>query len=245
MTKPTWIFVAGTYRTGSTTQYQITRNIVEETKNGIGIAYHTEEKLREFDNTNHKFIVCKVFAPLWEYFYNVHEGMKKQESYGKVIYHENRLKAVVSIRNPYDIMTSIKRRSQDKPEFNFHHTATEELPRWLSDLTKWIDLGDLTYWSKFEDFTKHLPKETANIAGHLGIELSGDDHHKIGNRFKIDELNRRKGEYNKPDENEKRHLPSVPGIIFGTSGQWQQWLTRPEQKAVYEANRGFFERFNY
>lgn len=245
MTKPTWVFVSGTYRTGSTTQYQITRNIVEETNNGIGIGYHTEDKLKEYDKSSHKFIVCKVFAPLWLYYYDVHEGMKKKESYGKLIYNEDRLKAVASIRNPYDIMTSIKRRNQGKPEFNFHHTATEELPRWLSDLTKWIDLGELTYWSKFENFTKHLPRETAFIANHLGIKLSGKDNHSIGNRFRIEEQMKRKNEYNKPPESEKRHLPAVPGIVFGTSGQWEQWLTKPEQNAVFEANKRFFERFGY
>ena len=37
MTKPTWVFVAGPYRSGSTTQYQMTRNIVEETGNGLGV----------------------------------------------------------------------------------------------------------------------------------------------------------------------------------------------------------------
>jgi len=247
MTKPTWAFVAGTYRSGSTTQYQITRDIVEETKSGIGIAYHTEDKLKEFDATDHAFIACKVFAPLWLYYYDVHNAMEQKESYGKKIYQQGRLRAIVSVRNPYDIMTSIKRRSENKPEFNFHHTATEELPRWLDDMVKWIDLGpEITYWTKFEEFTLNLPQETAAIAKHFGIELTGKMNHKIGNRYRIEKLNERKGqEFNKPPENERRHLPSVPGVVFGTSGQWQQWLTRPEQKAVYEANQEFFERFGY
>jgi len=49
MSEPTWIFCAGTYRSGSTTQYRITRDIVESTKNGRGIGYHTEDKLKEHD----------------------------------------------------------------------------------------------------------------------------------------------------------------------------------------------------
>lgn len=246
MTKPTWVFVAGTYRSGSTTQYQITRNIIEETNNGVGIGYHTEEKLSDWDETPHRFIVCKVFAPLWLYYYDTHDNMKQKTSYGKRILEDGRLKAIVSVRDPRDIMTSIKRRNQDKPEFNFHHTATEELPRWLADMMQWIDLGpEITYWSKFEDFTLNLPNETSAIAKHLGIKLGERDHHNIGNRFKIEEQMKRKGEYRKPPEDQRRHLPSVPGIVFGTSGQWQQWLSRPEQRAVYEANKAFFERFGY
>lgn len=245
MSKPTWIFVSGTYRTGSTTQYEITRTIVEATNNGIGIGYHTEEKLKEYDASGHDMIVCKVFAPLWEYYYDTHDGMKKKESYGKRIFEDNRLRAVATIRDPRDIMASIKRRNRGKPEFNFHHVATKELPRWLDDLQKWIDLGTLTYYSKFEEYTQHLPKETANIAEHLNILLGKNQHHDIGNLFRIDALEERKGEHNKPPEDQKRHLPSVPGIVFGTSGQWRQWLTRPEQKAVEWAAAEFIERFGY
>jgi len=49
MTKPTWIFVAGPYRSGSTTQYEMARDIVEKTNTGIGIGYHNERRLKEFD----------------------------------------------------------------------------------------------------------------------------------------------------------------------------------------------------
>lgn len=245
MTKPTWVFVAGTYRTGSTTQYEITRTIVEATNNGLGVGYHTEEKLKEYDTSGHDMIVCKVFAPLWLYYYDTHDGMKQKESYGKRIFEEGRLKAVATIRDPRDIMASIKRRNRDKREFNFHHVATKELPNWLKDLAKWIDLGELVYYSKFEEYTQHLPRETANIAHHLGIALGKNQHHEIGNLFRIDEMETRKSEHNKPPEQERRHLPSVPGIVFGTSGQWRQWLSRPEQVAVYDTNKWFFERFGY
>ena len=60
MSKPTWVFVAGAYRTASTTQYQMARDIVEQTENGIGIGYHTERKLKEFDEKESDLVVCKV-----------------------------------------------------------------------------------------------------------------------------------------------------------------------------------------
>ena len=44
-----WVFVAGIYRSGSTTQYEMVRDIVTQTGNGIGIGYHTENKLTEYD----------------------------------------------------------------------------------------------------------------------------------------------------------------------------------------------------
>lgn len=244
MTKPLWIFVAGPPRSGSSTQYEITRTIAEDTDSGIGIGYHTEEKLREYDNSKHDMIICKVFAYLPEYYYDTHDNLKAKESYGKIIANEDRLKTVVTVRNPLDIVTSMKKRAGDN--WNMKETL-KDLPRWLNDAIKWIDLGPkITYYSRFEDYIKNLPTETLNIANHLGIELPDKGHHRIGNLFRIEKIQERKGkQHNPPPENERRHLPSVPGIVFGTSGQWSTWLTHPEQKAVIEISKEFMERFGY
>lgn len=247
MTKPLWIFVAGTYRSGSTTHYEITRSIVEDTKNGVGIGYHTEERLQHYDTTNHKMIVCKVFAPLWLHYYDTHDDLKPKPSYGRKIYDEARMKAVVSIRDPRDILTSMKKREQAKKGRDWYKdaidTATNKFPLWLGDVEKWCNLFGVTYWSKFEVFTQDLPGEVQRIAKHLDIILTVKQAEDIASRFTIDALNKRRGEYNKPDDN--RHLPSVPGIVFGTSGQWRQWLTDEEVEAVEKVNGDFMRRFGY
>lgn len=191
MSKPTWIFVAGLPRSGSTTQYQIVDTILRDKNLGIGISYHTEDKLKEYDKSGHDMIACKVFAPLWKYSYDVPNGMKKRESYGKKIIDEGRFKAVMTVRNPFDIVTSMKRRDIDRNEYDFQKIL-RELPRHFGDALQWATLpSDVIYISKFEDFTLHLPRETAAIAKHLGIELSKDDIHRIGNEFRIEAIKAR------------------------------------------------------
>lgn len=247
MSKPTWVFVVGPPRSGSSTQYDITRTIAEDKNKGIGIGYHTEDQLKEYDRSGHDMIVCKVFAYLPEYYYDVPNGMRKRESYGRKIFDEGRLKAVMTIRNPFDIVTSMKRRDIDRgQDFDFKKVLSE-LPRHFGDALAWASLSpDIIYISRFEDYTAHLPRETANIAHHIGIPIEMDEAHRIGNLFKIDEIKKRKGrQHNPPPENEKRHLPSVPDIKFGTSGQWQTWLSRPEQNAVREVAAEYIERFGY
>lgn len=245
MPKPTWLFVAGPYRSGSTTQYQMVRDIVEETKSGIGIGYHTEKKLKEFDvDGEHRYIVCKVFEFLPDGYHDIHDDRQFKPSYGKTIHEEGRARAVVSVRDPRDIIVSMRKRAGDK--FNFKQTVTDELPRWLDNATKWIDLGpELSYHSRFEDFTLDLHAEARRIAAFLDIKLGGKHARGIARRYTIAEQRKRDGEYNRPPDEEKRHLPSVPGIVFGTSGHWRTWLSELEARMIYQTNQEFFERFGY
>lgn len=244
MTKPTWVFVAGTYRTGSTTHYQMTRDIVEETGNGIGTGYHTEDRLREFDAvSDQRYVVCKVFEYL-------PQGFRSKTSHGELIYRQKRLKAIVSVRDPRDIIVSMRKRDDQRggKPFDFKCVATEEFPVWLGQLGCWADLGPhIALISKFEDFTVNLLTEVRRIARHLGIELSGELAGVIAARYTIQAIQKRKEEHRKggPDKREDPWLPSIPGIVFGTSGHWRTWLDEEEREMVYEANSGFFERFGY
>lgn len=252
MTKPTWVFVAGPPRSGSSTQYDMTRTVIEDNNKGIGIGYHTEEKLIEWDKTGHDMIVCKVFAFLPEYYYDTHDGMRKRESYGKRIFDEGRLKAVCTVRDPVDMIASMKWRAfkRNDNKFNFKEELNK-LPVWLGDVTKWIDLGpDITYWSKFEEYTTLLPREVSSIARHLGVDLSDDEHHRIGNLFTIEAIERRRGkQHNQPPPDEinwkNRHLPSVPSILFGIPGAGKTHLSWPQRKAIREISAEFIERFGY
>jgi len=243
MPKSTWVFVAGTYRTGSTTHYQMARDIVEETGNGIGIGYHTEAKLREFDaDSDHRYIVCKVFEYL-------PEGFRGETSHGEIIHRQKRLKAVVSIRDPRDIIVSMRKRDDQRGNgFDFKRVATEDFPVWLGQVERWADLGPyVALVSKFEHFTVNLLTEVRRIARHLDIELSDELAKDIAKRYTIRSQQERKEEHKKagPDAREDPWLPSIPSIVFGTSGHWQTWLNGAERKMVYEANSRFFDRFGY
>lgn len=251
--RPVLVCVAGTYRTASSTQYQITRDIVEESGLGLGIGYHTEGALQKYDNYDATYIVCKVFAPIWLYYYDTHDNLKRKESYGKVYHQQGRLLGVVSIRNPFDILTSMKTRTlsrqggkRETEPWDGIKVASQDFPKWLGDLEKWCNLWPLTYWSKFETFTQDLATEAMGIAKHLRINLTQEKAQEIAARYTPQKINARKGqEYNRPLESEKRHLSVVPQVVHGTSGHYKDHLTPEEILAVEKYNMDFFLRFDY
>ena len=240
--KPTWVFVAGTYRTASTTQYRMVRDVVEEAGTGIGIGYHTEDKLKEYDTPESgKFVVCKVFKFL-------PDGFRGESSKGKLFLDEGRLKATVTIRDPRDIAVSMMRRAQrlGNDDWDFSHTVTEEFPEWLGDLEKWIDLGrGITMLTRFEEMTANLYREVNRIADHLKIHVPKELAHDIASRHTISAIREHKRKAREEGVKEDPHLPQIPGIVFGTSGLYPQWLTYPQRREIEDANQEFMERFGY
>ncbi len=251
--------------------------MVVTSNTGLSIGYHNERRLREFDDldladleavkelyAHHEiecpfsrppkfsrsphYIVCKVF----EYLPG---GFRGEASHGEILHRQNRLKALVSIRDPRDIITSMRVRDLDRgAEFDaekFERVATEELPAWLDGTKRWADLGpDVTLVSKFEDFTQNLYREVRRIAAHLDIELDNDAAKDIARQYRTEALRKRKDDYwkrrqNDPDLREDPALPSIPALLFASSGQWRRELDETEVALVYEANRDFFERFGY
>lgn len=253
MSSPRWVFSAGTYRTASTTHYRITRDIVEETNSGIGIGYHTESRLEERDESTRRkhIIVCKVF-----------KFLPQHSPFGKRFLEENRLKALCTIRDPRDIIVSMKARSEaQRPDsngtaFDFKQTVTENFPIWLGQLEQWIALGpEITLTTKYEDFINNLYKEAKRIAAHLSITVDDDLLKTIAKRYTIQaqvdtkkeyrEAVKRAKERGEDPPREDQWLPSVPGIKFGTSGHWRTWLSTGEIAMVNETCAKFMERFGY
>jgi len=239
MTKPTWLFCAGTYRSGSTTQYRIARDIVEETGNGIGRGYHTEAKLVKFDIPDtHRYVVCKVFKclPL--------DGFKGRTSHARVFYEENRLKAMITVRNPLDIITSMMERHRRQMEnkkdnevpFDFHHRATIDFPEWLGDLDKWVSLEGVLA-SRFEVFTKDLAGEVNRIAKYLGITLPPSKAEEIASHHTIKAIKDYKRIMRDQKKKEDPYLPAIPGILFGKPNIYQDYLT-PQQIALMKQHNG-------
>jgi hypothetical protein len=257
MAKPVWVFTAGTYRSGSTTQYRICRDIVERTGNGIGIGYHTEGKLKEHDKPKHPFVVCKVFDFLPEGFHNIHEEGKHMPSYGSKFFTEGRMKSVVTIRDPRDIIVSMRNREEgrnrpgQKVAWDFETTVRENFPAWLEQLVKWIDLGpDITLVSKFELMTQNLNAEVRRIAQHLDIDLAHDMRGAIAKQYTVPALRRAKRQHQQRRKEDKGAredpwLPGIPAINFGTSGMHETWLSGPERKLVEGVCEGFMKRFGY
>lgn len=245
--KPTWVFVAGTYRTASTTHYLITRDVVELTKSGMGIGYHTESKLEEFDdpenNKNAKFVVCKVF-----------KFLPQHSKFGKEFLAQGRLKAVCTIRDPRDIIVSMRTRGENRGRggkhsdvtFDFDTTVKENFPIWLGQAQQWIDLGSqTTLLTRFEDFVANLFRETRRIANHLDIDLPKELAHEIAKKYTIQAQRETKRRVRAEDKQEDPWLPSIPAIVFGASGIYTSWLSTVEKRMVEEHNGGVMKKWGY
>jgi hypothetical protein len=248
MKKPVWVFVCGVYRSASTTQYLMTRDIVESTGNGVGIGYHQEQRLKKHDTPSpHRYIVCKVFEFL-------PEGFRHRTSVGQTIYRERRLKALATIRDPRDIITSMRerhRRQMEDPKhqrrpFDFEHRVEVEFPVWLKQLTKWIDMGpSVTMFSRYEVFTANLTHEVQRIADHLRINMDRGAARKIAGKYTLKAIMDHKKKHRREGKREDPHLPSIPGPLFGKTGAHQEHLSQEEKALVEKVCRGFMRRFGY
>jgi hypothetical protein len=249
--KPTWVFVAGTYRTASTTQYQMTRDIVEQSRNGIGIGYHQEKKLAEHDKPGNRYVVCKVFEFL-------PSGFRGRRSLGESFLRAKRMKAVITMRDPRDIIVSMRtrasnlgkkvvmERSTNDDVWSFRQTAEVNFPIWLGWLEKWSDLGpSITLVTHYESMIQNLYREVQRISSHLDIQLEPDHAKTIAKAYTKPSMKKKKVEAKKKGEKEDPWLPSVPGVVYGTSGIHKQHLTEEERKIVEDANNSFMEKFGY
>ena len=241
--KPIWIFVVGTYRTGSTTQYLLTEAIVERTLHGIGIGYENEAKLKKFDKDEHgRYVVAKVFKYLPE-----------TSEQGRKFLEEGRLKAVGTTRDPRDIVVSMRERSKDlgNADWSFQQTVTRDFPVWLDQFIKWTSLGrKLVLVTRFEDMILDLEREVRRIARHLAVGVSNELVREIASEFTLSAQKRRKERFlarkNKNDgAREHPMLPAIPGSRFGTTGHWRDWLTLAEEALVRRHARSYMARWKY
>ncbi|GAG90522.1 unnamed protein product, partial [marine sediment metagenome] len=159
----------GSHGSASTTSYQIIRDIVEKTDNGRGVGYHTESRLEEFDKEECRYVVCKVFKYLPE-----------TSPFGKVFLDEGRIRAIATIRDPRDIIVSMRTRHDGRnpsgkksgTPFDFEATVKASFPIWLGQLIQWVDLGpEITLVSRFDEWTRNIFGEVTRIAAHLDIDL--------------------------------------------------------------------------
>ena len=242
-TKPTWVFVVGAYRTGSTTQFLLTEQVVQRTKQGMSIGYHNEKRLVEHDqHRDVPYVVCKVFIYLPET--SVH---------GACFLHENRIKVIGTVRDPRDIMVSMRERSKalGNHEWSFEHVVTEELPKWLKQFNQWTDLGkELVHVAHFEDMITNLPREVQAIAKHLDVPIGAAQAGRIGRSLTAGAQKARKKRFmalKSRNESSKEHpvLPSIPALKFATAGHWVDWLSADEAHLIEQYAGEYMERWGY
>lgn len=231
MARPMWVFVVGMYRTGSTTQYLLTEGVVEITENGQGIGYHTEDRLQTYERYNGNFVVCKVFKPVCE-----------SSQTAKVIKQDGRMRAIATVRDPRDIVTSMKKRGVN---FSWKDTM-KEWPTWQGWFLKWASYGDdIIRIVKYEDMIRDLEKEVRGIANFLGIQISPEQVKEVA---KLGDLTYQRERAKKAkDEGKPAHpwLPSLPGAAFGKARNWPSVLTLEEKRDIEAKARLMITRWRY
>jgi len=230
--KATWVFVVGMYRTASTCQYLLTEDVVQETDSGIGIGYHTEAKLKDFDDYQGRYVVCKVFKYLPE-----------TSEWGQKFLQEGRIKAVGTVRDPRDIITSMMRRAGG--QWDFEKVVRTELPVWIRQFEKWVALGSRTRVVRYEDMVVDLRREVERIAAFLDIELPEGMDVEIARRYTVEAQKRRAEQIRGTGQREHPWLPSIPGIVFGTSGQWQEYLSPAQARLIEAVAEAYMRRWKY
>lgn len=249
MNAPIWVFVTGTYRTGSTTQNRIAAAIVEHVHRGKGIGYHKESRLVEHDQDDDEFIVCKVFRYLPD----------ESETATRFL-EEGRIRVIGTVRDPRDIFVSMQERSRRSgkiDEFDGKKVINEGLPMWLGWFDTWVDRvpRDMVYVSKFEVMIHDLSVEALQISSFLGIGITRKEAMTLTNPFRLPEQQKAKAEYwrnrrrleKKGEKAPREHpvLPSLPAVVFGTSGHWKTWLNHSQVRMIEKSCKRYMARWGY
>ena len=241
--KSRWVFVVGMYRTGSTTQYRMAEEIVQSTENGVGIGYHTENRLVAFDEgeapqMGKQIVVCKVFIYLPE-----------TSPKGAEFLRDHRIMAIGSVRDPRDVFISMRERrrtsGQDVEQEYYDQTVHVDFPKWFAQFNQWVKSVP-AHVSRFEDFTTNPLPEVKKLANFLRIPLSQQDAVTIASKYTTSALKAEQAR-NKQDKPEREHpmLPSIPGIVFGTTGHWRNFLTEKQGQEIYQETKTYMDTWGF
>jgi len=160
------------------------------------------------------------------------------------------VKVLVTIRDPRDIATSIRVRRDgimeaQEPTPWFEEMATVRLPKWLGNLEKWVDLGNVVMVSRYEVMIAYLRGEVDNICKHLGIELDYRTKQAIADRYTKTAMTERRELAIQTGKRQDEWLQAIPPIIFGSSGAYKSCLSDEERTLVEESTAKFMDRFGY
>jgi len=243
MPQPTWVFVVGTYRTASTTQYRMVEEVVQSTHNGFGIGYHTDNRLGLYDEETPPqqgrcYVVCKVFK------YLPVTAVK-----GSQFLKERRLKVIGTVRDPRDVFVSMRtRRAQQGADVGdewFAQVVGTDFPVWFGQFMLWARTSPALI-SKFENVTADPLKEVQRIGSFLRVRLSHNAARAIAQKYTTQAL-RDEGEEIHKNRPVRAHpvLPSIPPVLFGTSGHWKEHITQQQADAIYSATKEYMDTWGY
>jgi hypothetical protein len=209
-----WVFCCGMRRSGSTLQYQIVKQIVEDAKVGKGLGWVDSE---QFDHLQTKYAGENGYLVIKCHSYI--ENAKKLSSSGKA-------KAIYVHRDLRDVVVS----TMVKDKTSFWQVMRSGLIRTvMEEYTQWNSLNDIMV-SKYENMITDLTQETLKISRYIGVELHNTLANKIAEQFTIDQQVQRiqNFEYDKMGKRAGRNVFDPLTLLHENhihSGKLEQWKT--------------------
>lgn len=220
-----WIFCGGMVRSGSTLQFQITAQLIEDAGLGKRIEW---VKPAQFPELKGKYAA-----------YSGHKVFKIHECTDAVVseFRQQNAMGVYVFRDLRDVFVSMMRK--EAASFNRLWEAPF-LNGCLEQFKKWTSLPGVLV-SKYEEIMADLPAEVERIASHLDIQLEAEKYQKIASNYGIErQLKRietakekgelqpgRRGAFFDPRTNlHTNHIQS------GAMGEWRQVLSTKQVKLI-------------
>lgn len=210
-----WVFCCGMKRSGSTVQYQITREIVET--NGLGKALGWVEpaqfpQLKATYTDFHGFLVVKS-----------HRYLETAED----LFMKKQAKAVYVYRDIRDVVISMMEKYQ-APFWKI--VASGNIQRILKDYQRWNGVNDILV-SRYDTMVADLQLETLRIADHLGVKLNDRSARGIAQKYSLEQqLERIRGfDYNNVGAKSGSSTYDPVSLLHPNhirSGKTGQWTTR-------------------
>jgi hypothetical protein len=213
-----WIVCCGMIRSGSTLQYQLTKEIVESSGYGIGVGWMDKEQLKfelqkTTDEKKLKVVKCH------DYFKEVSDLILRDKAKGIYVYRDLR-----------DVIVSL----MNKRNQNFESIFSIEMIKSLIDHNmKWNRIETL-YVSKYEEMMTNLPDEISNIAALLEISIDNSFVTNVAQKYSLKNQKKRISEFNYNDLGthsvddvyDSSSLLHKDHIHSGKSKQWETELSR-------------------
>lgn len=211
----TWVFCCGMKRSGSTLQYQITKEIVESAGVGkaIGGVYRSTfndvyDKYAEDDG----LLVVKCH----DYF----SDMQRLSDAQKV-------KAIYSYRDIRDVIVSMLNATDQS---FWHLMRAGFVERMLNNYQHWTTMQDVMV-TQYENMVADVPAEVSKIARFLEISLDEQTSKDIAERYELKRQKERIEKGNFPVTETGRIKPDPQSLLLhrhinsGASEQWRHALT--------------------
>jgi sulfotransferase family protein len=169
-----WIFCCGMARSGSTLQYQITSQLVEDANIGHRVAWHGAAGFAKVRKQYAGDMEWKVFK---SHFFTSEMG----EEFA------NGAKGIYIYRDIRDVIVSVARKQEVSASTIIHD---EFIYKRLTNYTQWT-LQPRVLVSRYDDIINNLPTEVRRIAEHLEINVDDRYCKQLADKYSLEAQKKR------------------------------------------------------